>query len=138
MASAPAPRTPPRLFARNEQLAFLLEVVALLILAKWGWHHGERSNSRLLQAILAPLVAMVIWGLFASPRARYPQPLAGRLAVKALVFGAATMALLQLHRPWSALLFALVVTAHLTAATVWYRQGFRVAAAVPEPPPAQE
>jgi len=53
-STGPGPQ-PPRLFAPNEVLAFLLEIIALLILADWGWHRGAATGTRLLQAIGAPL-----------------------------------------------------------------------------------
>lgn len=120
---APGPQ-PPRLFGPNEVLAFLLEIIALLILADWGWHRGEATGTRLLQAIGAPLLAAVLWGLFAAPRARFKIPLAGQVAVKIVVFGWATWALFDLDLPVLGLLFALVVIVNTAAATVWRRRGF--------------
>jgi Protein of unknown function (DUF2568) len=124
-SAAPGPQ-PPRLFAPNEVLAFLLEIIALLILADWGWHRGEASGTRLLQAIGAPLLAAVVWGLFAAPRAKFTIPLAGQLAVKVLVFGWATWALFDLKLPALGVVFALVVIVNTTAATVWRRRGFTI------------
>jgi hypothetical protein len=134
MASAPQPPQPPRLFAANLTLAFLLEILALLILADWGWHRGAATETRLLQAIAAPLVAAIVWGLFAAPKARIPVPLAGQLAVKALVFGVAAWALFDLGLPLLGVLFALVVIVSTVAGTVWQRQGFTVVPRPPEPP----
>jgi hypothetical protein len=121
------PRIPPRLFAPNELLAFLLEILALLILADWGWHRGASTGTRLLQAIAAPLVAAVVWGLFAAPKARFRVSLSAQLVVKGLVFGAATWALFELRMPVLAVLFALVVVVNTAAATVWRRRGFSIA-----------
>src|SRR4051812_27857668 len=127
MSTPPPSPTAPRLFAANELLAFLVEIVALVILADWGWHHGEPSRTRLLQAIGAPLLAAVVWGLFAAPRARFAVPLAAQLTVKALVFGAAVWALLDLRLPTPAMLLALVVTVNPVAGTVWRRRGYTLA-----------
>ncbi|WBU36763.1 YrdB family protein [Homoserinibacter sp. YIM 151385] len=41
-----------------------------------------------LGGILAALAAAVLWGLFRSPRARFPLPWPGRAAVELLVMGA--------------------------------------------------
>jgi hypothetical protein len=132
MKADPEEPQPPALFAPNLVLAFLLEILALLILAAWGWHRGEITGTRLLQAILAPLVAAVVWGLFAAPKPRFAIPLAGQLAVKGLVFGAAAWALAELGWPLPAVLFALVVIASTAAGTVWQRRGFTLH---PKPPP---
>ncbi len=131
-SAAPPGAAPPRLFAANEVLAFLVEIMALVILADWGWHHGEPSRTRLLQAIGAPLLAAVVWGMFAAPRARFAVPLAAQLTVKALVFGAAVWALLDLRLPALAVLFALVVTVNTVAGTVWQRRGYTL---MPPPRP---
>lgn len=102
----------------NEALAFLLECVALAVIAWWGWQSGENTALRLLLAVAAPAAAAVLWGLFAAPKARIPLPPAGVLSVKALVFGAAAVALYTLGRHGWATAFAVVVTANTVLATL--------------------
>ncbi|HEY9369696.1 YrdB family protein [Streptomyces sp.] len=102
----------------NEGLAFLLELAALALLAWWGWQCSENTALRLLAAVGAPLTAAVLWGLFASPKAEIALPLAGVLAVKALVFGAAALALYALGRHGWAAVFAVVVTVNTVLATL--------------------
>jgi hypothetical protein len=86
--------------------AFLLELLALVLLAGWGATRGTSMVSALLLGVAAPAAAAVVWGLFASPRARIRLPVAGVLAVKALVFGAAMCALWALEGPRLAASFA--------------------------------
>src|SRR5258706_4542265 len=57
------------LFAANEALAFLLELAALAALAAWGFAVGDGGLAKAALAIGAPLLAAVVWGLFAAPRA---------------------------------------------------------------------
>lgn len=60
---------------------FLLEPCALAAL----FYRGLRVGNGLAGVVLgaaAVVIAAVIWGLFASPRARASLPLAGRLAVE--------------------------------------------------------
>jgi hypothetical protein len=90
----------------NEGLAFLLEVAAFAVLARWGWQSAEPTALRLLLAVAAPAAAAVLWGLFAAPKARIPVRKAGVLAVKALVFGLAAAALYDMGRPGWAAAFA--------------------------------
>jgi hypothetical protein len=106
------------LFLANEALAFLLEIVALGALAYWGFHVGNGGAAKAVLAIGAPLLAAVAWGLFAAPRARFKVPLAAVLVVKALVFGAATAALVATGHLVLAAVFAVVVTANTAIATV--------------------
>jgi hypothetical protein len=58
-------------------------------------------------AVVAPLVAAVVWGRFASPKANSTPPV--RIAAQAAVFGAAVAALLAAGRPVLAAAFAVVV-----------------------------
>lgn len=76
----------------NELLAFLLELVAFGLLAVWGFHVGDSTAVHVVLGLGAPAAAIVLWGVFAAPRARFPLPMAGVLLVKAVVFGAATAA----------------------------------------------
>ena len=69
-------------------LVFLDEVLAVAAFAIWGW---DRSPQWLLVWAL-PLLAMVAWFLFASPKAPYGGPLV-RPVVKIVVFGLASLAL---------------------------------------------
>ncbi|MFH8843007.1 YrdB family protein [Streptomyces sp. NPDC017868] len=110
-------KLPAPLHVFNEGLAFLLELAALAVLAWWGWDSAEGVALRLLLAVAAPAVAAVVWGLFAAPKARFRVPLAGVLLVKALVFGAAALALLGVDRPVWAFGFAAVALVNTALAT---------------------
>jgi hypothetical protein len=103
----------------NEALAFLVEIVALGLLAYWGIWIGSGAITKILLAIALPLAAAVLWALFAAPRARFTVPLVLQLAVKTAVFGAATAALATTGHPMWAVLFAAVAVVNTAAATVW-------------------
>ncbi|MEX0173079.1 YrdB family protein [Streptomyces sp. LMG1-1-1.1] len=118
-------KLPGPLHVLNEGLAFLLELAALAVLAWWGWESADHVALRLLFAVAAPALAAVVWGLFAAPKARIPLPLPGVLVVKALVFGAAALALHALDRPSSALVFAVVALLNTALATVDRRAAMR-------------
>lgn len=83
---------PKPLHVVNEGLAFLLELLALVLLAVWGFRTGSNVAVHVLLGLGAPALMVLVWGAFAAPRARFQVPLAGVLAVKAVVFGAATAA----------------------------------------------
>jgi hypothetical protein len=111
----------------NEGCAFLLELAALAILAWWGATRGTNMISAVLLGGGAPLAAAVVWGLFAAPRARVRLPMAGVLAVKALVFASATAALFVLGRRGLAIGFAAVALTN--AAIAAFDRDARVRAA---------
>jgi hypothetical protein len=100
----------------NEALAFLLELIMLGVLAWWGAQAVSGLAGRILLAVAVPLLAAVIWGLFAAPRARVQLPLAGILTVKAIEFGGAAAALAALGHPVLAVVFAAVALVNTTLA----------------------
>jgi hypothetical protein len=102
----------------NAGLAFLLEVAALIALGSWGVHAGPGTPAKVALGIGAPLLAAVLWGLFAAPRARFKVPLPAVLAVKALFFAAAATALWATGHPVLAAAFAIVVVANTTIVTI--------------------
>lgn len=120
---------PQPLHAANEGLAFLLELVMLAGLAWWGSHAVAGLAGRIALAVLTPAVAVVIWGLFAAPRARVQLPAAGVLAVKTIVFGGAAVAVYSTGWHAPAIAFAVVAAVNTTGAAfdrqalVWRERG---------------
>ena len=96
----------------NLALAFLLELSALAALGYWGYCAGNSTFTSLLLGIGIPLIAAILWGLFAAPHARYPNPLL-KIGVKALVFVAAFFALLDKDQTGLAILFGVLVIGNL-------------------------
>jgi hypothetical protein len=70
-------------------LVFADELLAVTALGVWGWQVGD---PRWVLVVLLPLLAVVAWSLFASPRARFGAR-GRRPLVKVLVFGLASWAL---------------------------------------------
>ena len=66
---------------------FLLELCLLAALA----YAGLQVNVAV--AILAPLAAAVAWGLFVSPKARFPLGTGAWIAIQVVLFGAAAAGL---------------------------------------------
>ncbi len=99
---------PQPLHVANEGLAFLLELILLGALAWWGAQAGTSLAASVLLGVGAPLAAAVVWGLFASPRARIRLPMAGVLAVKVLAFAAGAAALYAVGQHVLAICLAVV------------------------------
>ena len=87
--------------------AFLGELVALAALAWWGATVSGPTPLRVALAVGAPLVAAVLWGVFAAPNARV-RVLALSVLVKVAVFGGGALALLAIGHPWLAVALAVV------------------------------
>jgi hypothetical protein len=98
---------------------FVLELTALTVLGVWGWHAVDGQPQRLVLTIAAPLVAATAWGLFVAPRASRFLILPGRIVVETLVFGSATLALVDLDRPALAGAFAAFAVGNTVLVHVW-------------------
>jgi hypothetical protein len=96
----------------NLGLAFVVELAGLGIFALWGWRTGGSTPTRLLLAIGLPLVAAVLWGLFAAPTANYGS-LVLTAVVKIAFFGLAGLALWSLDHRILGMTFVVVVAANL-------------------------
>ncbi|MFB4304976.1 YrdB family protein [Actinomadura sp. GTD37] len=120
-------RLPGALHAANEGLAFLLEVAAIVALAWWGVTTGGNVLLNIVLGLGAPAAAIVLWGLFAAPRARFKVALPFVLLVKAVVFGAGALAFYGVEHGTVAIVFAVVVVLNTALATLDREAHFRTA-----------
>jgi hypothetical protein len=75
----------------NDFVALIVEIAVLALLAAAGWQADASTLVRIVLAVGLPVIAAVLWGLFAAPRARISSPPL-RLATKVLVLGAGVVA----------------------------------------------
>lgn len=109
-------------WAANELLAFLLELVALACLFRWGFSLADNLAVRLLLGCAVLAAAIVLWALFAAPRARFRPPLAGVLAVKALVLGGSAFALYGVGHPTAAAVLGVLVVINTALSETFRRR----------------
>ncbi|MFJ7625368.1 YrdB family protein [Streptomyces sp. NPDC097595] len=109
-------------WAANELLAFLLELAAVACLFWWGFSLADNLAVQLLTGTAVLAAAVALWGLFAAPRARFRPPLAGVLAVKALVLGGGALALYGVGHPVAAVALGAVVVANTALAETFRRR----------------
>jgi hypothetical protein len=84
-------------------------VLAVVLLAVWGAHLGGSTLAHVLGGVLVPAAAVVLWGLFAAPRARVRVPILA-VVTKVLVLGTAVLAAWSLLPPlWAAVVTVVVV-----------------------------
>ena len=89
-------------------LVFLDELLVMVAAGVWG-----ASAGGLVLAVVMPVLVVLVWFLFASPKARFGGPVV-RPVVKVLVFGLASLGLWDAGHPgWALalLVFSAVVNA---------------------------
>ncbi|MCY0931069.1 YrdB family protein [Streptomyces sp. H27-H1] len=120
MSSSPLSPGARAFFLVNEGIAFLVELLVLVLLAWWGFTRDIGWVGSIALAVAAPAAAAVLWGFFAAPKARFAVPYAAQIGVKAVVFGAAALALFALGHRVPSLWFTGVVVVN-TALASYYR-----------------
>ncbi|WP_440989885.1 YrdB family protein [Haloarchaeobius baliensis] len=103
----------------NRALRFLLEVLAVLAIAYWGFESGDTLPVRIALGLAAPLVVAVVWGVLGSPQAALPVSERGRLLLEGLVFGSATAGLYAVGQPILAGLFVALVVGNHALMRLW-------------------
>jgi uncharacterized protein DUF2568 len=102
----------------NLAVKFLLELAAIAALAYWGARTGHGAWA-VAAAIAAPLAAVLVWGLFAAPRARRRLPVPARAPLELAVFGLAAAGLAAAGAVTLAIIFGAVVIVNAVLLTVF-------------------
>jgi Protein of unknown function (DUF2568) len=91
----------------NDVLRSVLELFAFVSLGLWGFLAWDLPWSIVL-GIGAPVLAILLWALFLSPRAVLAIDVYGRSLIELLIMGAAALAWLDLGQPIVAIVFGVV------------------------------
>lgn len=106
----------------NLAVRFLLELAALAAYGYWGWQVGS-GPTRFLLALGLPVLAALLWGLFAVPgdqvrsgKAPVLVPGIARLALEIAIFAGAVLALYAAGAHVAAFIFgAILLVQHLAS-----------------------
>lgn len=101
----------------NALLAFVLELTMLVFVAWWALLLDVAWWARILIALVLVGGLAVLWGTFASPRARVALPVFGIVAVKVIAFGAGALALWGVGGPVAGAVFAVVAAVSVAVTT---------------------
>ncbi|WP_256795022.1 YrdB family protein [Terrabacter sp. Ter38] len=112
----------------NDVVAFGVEVLAVVLLAVWGATLGATTAAHVLGGVLVPAAAVILWGLFAAPRAVVQVPVLGVLTKVVVLGGAALAGFAVLPLPW-AVVVAVVVA--VNTVLTWFGPFARRDAAPP-------
>jgi Protein of unknown function (DUF2568) len=105
--------------AANLGLRFLLELTTLAALAYLGFHTGTTTVADVLLGVGVPLVAAVVWGVFAAPNSGRRRRGAALIAVQMAFFAAGVASLAASGHPWLAALLAVVVVVNAVLLHHW-------------------
>ncbi|MGW2639984.1 YrdB family protein [Streptomyces sp. NPDC001348] len=105
--------------AANLGVLFLIELGALAAVAYWGFTLDVAAPLAWLLGLGAPAVLMVLWALFASPKAAYKTRGAVRAGFELVWFGTGVAALAVAGAWGWALVLALVCLLSKTLAVAW-------------------
>lgn len=83
----------------SDIIGWLVDATAFVVLAIWGFTQFHFPWT-LLAGIGAPVLAILIWALFLSPRAVFGVDAFGRALVQIALFSAAALAMLFMGWPW--------------------------------------
>ena len=106
----------------NLALRFLLELAALAAMASYGWQLTDSRPLRLLAAVVIPIIAASLWGIFAVPgdpsrSGQAPVPVKGsvRLGLELVFFGFGVWSLYASGAHMLSLVLGAVVLLHYVA-----------------------
>ena len=92
----------------NDFIALIVEIAVLALLIAAGWQADASTLVRIVLAVGLPVIAVVLWGLFAAPRARI-RSAAMQLVTKVVVLGAGVVAGFLVLPPVLAVIVAAVI-----------------------------
>lgn len=98
----------PTSFGANDVVRFVLELFAFVTLAIWGFTTFALPWPGVLIGIGTPLLAIVVWALFRSPKAVFRIDVYGKALVEIAIFSAAAIAWWQMGQPIIAGVLAVV------------------------------
>lgn len=98
----------------NLAVIFVVELAGLAAFGLWGSQAVSWSPGRWALAIVLPVVAALIWGLFCAPRAAVALPYAAVVAIKVTMLIAAVLALMG-----AGLVYTAIALATVAIATAW-------------------
>ncbi|MEO8397247.1 MAG: YrdB family protein [Chloroflexota bacterium] len=105
----------------NLGVAFLLELVAFASFAYWGFNASDSTVLKLVLGLGTPILAIVLWGIFAAPQSERRLRGSTYLVFKVIFFALATLALFAAGSLTLGFVFALVFVINTVLIAVWHQ-----------------
>lgn len=94
-------------------IAFLIEIVAIVILGYWGFTLHLNKIIRMTVGFLAPLLMMIIWSIWCAPSSNYRLEGLWLIGLKCLLFGIVACCLLCMKQYTAVIGFSTIVAINL-------------------------
>jgi hypothetical protein len=98
----------------NAVIRFLLELCMLATFAYWGSRATDGTAANVAIAIVAPVAAVAVWGVFMAPRSKNRLAERHRIPLEIVLFGLATAALSAAGRLGLAIAFGVTAAVNTT------------------------
>ena len=108
----------------NLAFRFVLELTVLVALFLWGTSVSDQFILQLLLGVAFPAVAVVIWGLFVSPKASRRLPDPARLVLELGVFGMGVIAFILSGNFFLGILLGTAAVISLGLMFFWGQRGY--------------
>jgi hypothetical protein len=105
----------------NLALSFLLELCGPGALAFWGWQSTDDPVIKVVLAVGAPLVMVVVWGVFVAPKAPVRVPPVPKAILSLLILELTAAALIASGQQRLGIAFAVLILVN-AALAAWWRQ----------------
>jgi Protein of unknown function (DUF2568) len=89
----------------NSAFRFVIELCMLAAFAYWGSRATDTTATNVALAVVAPLAAIAIWGVWMARRSKSRLPERRRIPIEIVLFGLATAALAQAGQAGLAIAF---------------------------------
>ncbi len=106
----------------NLGLAFLLELVAIASFAYWGFNASDSTVLKLVLGLGTPILAIVLWGIFAAPQSERRLQGSAYLIFKVIFFALAILALFAAGSLTLGFVFGVAFVINTVLAYAWHQE----------------
>lgn len=103
----------------NDGLAFLLELVSIIVLAYWGFNLSSSKLISVALAIVIPLIFIVVWWIYLAPKSSHRLDGISLIILKLLLFSMVAYALISINKTSWAIVFMILIIINLALSYIW-------------------
>ncbi|GCE24820.1 hypothetical protein KDA_03040 [Dictyobacter alpinus] len=105
----------------NLAIAFLLELCMIASLGYWGFTTGNGMILKIILGLGAPILAIILWGIFGAPRSNWQLQGLAYVAFKFIIFSVAIAALFATQQKQLSIVFIIVLVINHILLSIWHQ-----------------